>query len=176
MLSKLIPKAAKSWLKTKIKNIAAEGKSPVAELKYLPYKNGSKSFVLPKSPRHEGKTCNLGLAIPPKELWVGYGSTEEEYLSLGGTDVRIMLELVRASGFSFAKGNRILDLRRGGGIMVRHLKDLSDSCEIWGTDIRAENIYWCKQHLSPPFHFATTTTIPHLPFEDQYFDFIFCGS
>ena len=28
----------------------------------------------------------------------------------------------------------------------------------------------------PPFRFATTTTFPHLPFEDRYFDFIYCGS
>ena len=31
---------------------------------------------------------------------------------------------------------------------------------------------WCQQHLSPPFKFATTTSFPHLPFEDGYFDLI----
>ncbi len=50
------------------------------------------------------------------------------------------------------------------------------SCEIWGADIEAEYIYWCRQHLSPPFHFATTTTIPHLPFEDRHFALIYCMS
>lgn len=45
-----------------------------------------------------------------------------------------------------------------------------------GVDISAEHIYWCKQHLSPPFNFATTTKIPHLPFADRSFQFIYCGS
>src|SRR6185437_620486 len=45
-----------------------------------------------------------------------------------------------------------------------------------GVDIWASAILWCKEWLSPPFHFATTTICPHLPFEDRYFDFIFAGS
>jgi len=146
------------------------------ELKYLPYKNGTDSFMIPKTSEDERRTCNLGLAVPPSELWLGYGEAEEEYLSGGEKDVRIMLELAKASGFLFTERKRILDLGCGAGRMLRHLKELSESCEIWGTDICAEYIYWCKQHLSPPFHFATTTTIPHLPFEDRYFDFIYCGS
>ena len=60
--------------------------------------------------------------------------------------------------------------------MIRHLEDFAESSEIWGLDINAEQIFWCKQHLDPPFHFATTTTIPHLPFEDGYFDFVYAGS
>jgi len=28
----------------------------------------------------------------------------------------------------------------------------------------------------PPFKFLTVTTAPHLPFEDRYFDLIYCGS
>jgi ubiquinone/menaquinone biosynthesis C-methylase UbiE len=35
---------------------------------------------------------------------------------------------------------------------------------------------YCKQNLNPPFHFATTTTIPHLPFEDNAFDLVYTGS
>jgi ubiquinone/menaquinone biosynthesis C-methylase UbiE len=27
-----------------------------------------------------------------------------------------------------------------------------------------------------PLHFVTTTTAPHLPFEDDYFDLVYCGS
>ena len=30
--------------------------------------------------------------------------------------------------------------------------------------------------MSPPFHFATTTKVPHLPFEDWSFQFIYCAS
>lgn len=60
--------------------------------------------------------------------------------------------------------------------MIRHLEPLAATCEIWGTDISSEHIQWCKRNLSPPFRFATTTKIPHLPFADGSFRFIYCGS
>lgn len=86
------------------------------------------------------------------------------------------MEVVETSGFSLVPGNRVLDFGCGPGRLIRHLGNLSTTCEIWGVDIDASSIYWCKQHLDSSFHFATTTSIPHLPFEDRYFDFIFCGS
>jgi ubiquinone/menaquinone biosynthesis C-methylase UbiE len=104
-------------------------------------------------------------------LWLGYN-----YPAHGRVHVDKMLELVYASGLSFGVGDRILDLGCGAGRMIRHLTDLAETCEVWGTDISAEHIYWCKQHLSPPFNFATTTKIPHLPFEDRSFKLIYCGS
>ena len=60
--------------------------------------------------------------------------------------------------------------------MIRHLEKLAGTCEIWGTDISAEHIFWCKRNLSPPFNFATTTKVPALPFEDRSFKLIYCGS
>jgi len=60
--------------------------------------------------------------------------------------------------------------------MIRWLGDSVEGCEVWGVDIQSDRIMWCQQHLSPPFKFATVTTAPHLPFEDRYFDLIYCGS
>ena len=60
--------------------------------------------------------------------------------------------------------------------MIRFLGDLAVAGEVWGADIEERHIYWCQQHLSPPFKFVNTTTLPHLPFEDGYFDFIYAGS
>ena len=60
--------------------------------------------------------------------------------------------------------------------MLRWLEDVADKCEVWGTDISGEHILWCKQNMSPPFHFFITTTNPHLPFPDNYFDVIYAGS
>jgi SAM-dependent methyltransferase len=167
MIRNLIPPKVKVWLISRIREITSA---------YIPYKSGSDSFYIPKSPELGYERCKLGLPIPPKHLWHGYGSTKEEYLSSGEEHVNKMLKLVHATDFSFEKGHRILDFGCGGGRMVRHLKNISGFCEIWGTDIVAEYIYWCRQHLSPPFHFATTTTIPHLPFKDEYFNFIYCAS
>jgi ubiquinone/menaquinone biosynthesis C-methylase UbiE len=79
-------------------------------------------------------------------------------------------------GQSLRLGHRILDFGCAAGRMIRWFKDISHACEIWGVDIMAEAIQWCQSNLSPPFYFVTTTSYPHLPFEDRYFDFIYSGS
>ena len=60
--------------------------------------------------------------------------------------------------------------------MIRWLTEFADQGEVWGTDISAEHIVWCTQHLAPPFHFLVNTILPHLPFEDRYFDVVYAGS
>jgi SAM-dependent methyltransferase len=86
-----------------------------------------------------------------------------------------MRGILAGSGFDFPDGARVLDFGCAAGRMVRWLRGEADRCEIWGTDIRGEHIVWCQQHLSPPFHFVTTTTLPHLPFEDGYFDLVYAA-
>jgi ubiquinone/menaquinone biosynthesis C-methylase UbiE len=87
-----------------------------------------------------------------------------------------MREIAQAKGFDFEAGSKVLEFGCSHGRMIRWLHDVADKCEIWGVDIMAHEVAWCQQHLSPPFQFATTTTLPHLPFEDRYFDFIYAGS
>jgi ubiquinone/menaquinone biosynthesis C-methylase UbiE len=107
---------------------------------------------------------------------MGYGMTIDEYLSSGKEHVATMRKVLADSGFAFQEGIRILELGCATGRMMRWLNDEARRCEIWGTDIDGEHIVWCKQYLSPPFHFFLTTTNPHLPFEDGYFDLIYAGS
>jgi ubiquinone/menaquinone biosynthesis C-methylase UbiE len=87
-----------------------------------------------------------------------------------------MKHILSQSGFLIQPSHRILDFGCGAGRMIRWLGDSVEGCEVWGVDIQSEHIMWCQQHLSPPFKFATVTTAPHLPFEDRYFDLIYCGS
>jgi ubiquinone/menaquinone biosynthesis C-methylase UbiE len=87
-----------------------------------------------------------------------------------------MRSLLTEAGFSFEQGQKILDFGCGSAKMLRQLFEFAHSAEMWGIDIRSEHMYWCMQHLSPPFRFAITTTIPHVPFEDNSFDLIFSGS
>jgi ubiquinone/menaquinone biosynthesis C-methylase UbiE len=141
---------------------------------YLPYEQSL--YVVPKSSDERRAYNDHALAIPPKPLWLGYGVTADEYLRFGEAHVNTMLSIAQSSNFSFRGGNRVLDFGCGAGRMIRWLDKLSEVCEIWGIDIDARSIRWCQQNLSPPFHFATITTIPHLPFEDSYFNFIYCGS
>ena len=117
-----------------------------------------------------GARCDP-LPIPPKRLWLGYN-----YPVHGADHVRTMLAIAESSGYRPSAGDRILDLGCGAGRMIRHLAPLAADCEIWGADISAEHIQWCKARLSPPFRFATTTKVPHLPFEDRSFALVYCGS
>ena len=140
------------------------------ELAYVPYQPRS-DYALPRGEVRGADPETARLPVPPRELWLGY-----DYPADGKRQVDAMLEIVRASDVAFTEGDRILDLGCGAGRMIRHLQTLAGMCEIWGTDISAEHILWCKRHLQPPFHFATTTKVPHLPFEDRSFRLIYCGS
>jgi ubiquinone/menaquinone biosynthesis C-methylase UbiE len=142
--------------------------------KFYPYKADQIFYALLKSCSQS--RAQEGLPIPPQRLWWSYGTTTEEFLNSGRADVCKMNELLDSSGFHMQDGNRVLDFGCASGRMIRWLSEFAEQCEVWGVDISAEYIIWCQQHLSPPFKFATVTTAPHLPFEDGYFNLIYCGS
>lgn len=171
-LLELLPRSLRGRLQRRVRRFTIG----IQEIKYLPYRLGSENFILPPAPLLGDEGCDQGLPIPPRAWWFEYGKEREEWLAKGKQHTGIMLKAAEASGLSLARGDRILEVGCGCGRMLRHLKHLAETCEIWGTDIWSEQIYWDRQHLSPPFHFATTTTIPHLPFEDRYFKLIYCGS
>jgi ubiquinone/menaquinone biosynthesis C-methylase UbiE/ketosteroid isomerase-like protein len=166
-IARLLPPRVKRWLRRKARVVATGIPARFQNIAYLPYKPGE-DYLLPMPAQRER---GAALPIPPQELWLGYN-----YPSHGKLHVEKMLEVVTDSGFAFADGDRILDLGCGAGRMIRHLEPLAERCEIWGTDISAPHIFWCRENLSPPFHFATTTKVPHLPFEDRSFALIYCGS
>ena len=116
------------------------------------------------------------LPVPPPELWEGYGQTEEEYLALGRQHMGSMIQIVVDAGDAPETFNRVLDFGCAAGRMLRFYPWRGQSAELWGLDIKAHHISWCQQHLGSPFLFATTTTFPHLPFPDNYFDLVYCGS
>ena len=142
---------------------------------FFPYKRSSYAYVVRKVNRSQEFEFSR-LPVPPEKLWLGYGKTAEEWLESGQRHVAVMRNLLAESDYHFGDGHRVLELGCAAGRMLRCLEDVSDRCEIWGTDISGEHIYWCKQQLNPPFHFFITTTAPHLPFGDGYFDLIFAGS
>jgi ubiquinone/menaquinone biosynthesis C-methylase UbiE len=86
-----------------------------------------------------------------------------------------MLDLLQEAGASPDELTTVLELGSESARMVRAFPRGPNS-EIWGLDISAEHVRWCQDHMSPPLRFATVTTAPHLPFEDGYFDLVYCGS
>jgi SAM-dependent methyltransferase len=140
---------------------------------YFPYLPEASCYMLPKA-EHSGRESN----VPPKETWISqkYGKTDDEYLASGKRDVAEMLNICKRANVSVEALGNILEFGCADGRMIRWLRHLAADREVWGTDIDATRIFWCKQNLGPPFHFITTTTVPHLPFEDRHFGFIYAGS
>jgi SAM-dependent methyltransferase len=173
----LLKFAAKPKLWTRIQQLILRRiiASPQLAAKFYPYEEARRSYILPKV-GHECPKNESDLPIPPKDLWLGYGETSEEYLAWGRDQIRKMKDILEASGFSLGQGSRVLDFGCASGIMMRWLHDFARAGEVWGVDIVGDSVVWCQQHLSPPFKFVTTTSYPHLPFEDRYFDLVYAGS
>lgn len=132
-------------------------------------------FIVPLEENSKQSLSNT-LNVPPEELWEGYAEGPDDYLEYGQLDSMKMLEILKRAGETAETLTRVLDLGCAAGRMLRHYPYYEGKSELWGCDINAKHINWCQQHLSPPFLFATTTTAPHLPFEDNYFDLLYCGS
>jgi SAM-dependent methyltransferase len=174
LLSRAVP-SVKEKLLAKIQEGVKEGIKTDVRLaaKFYPVEPESSSYLIaPASPA----SLDGSLPIPPKELWWGYGQTPEQYLALGQSFVEALKGVLQTAGCPLIPGQRILDFGCASGIMVRWLQDFAAAGEVWGVDISEAHMYWCQQNLSPPFRFATSTSFPHLPFEDGYFDFIYAGS
>jgi len=181
MIRKKIIGPIRKKINKKIENVIVELDSKKVKPKpshntilYFPYNADEPSYLIAEK-KPELNLCSQKLPIPPKDLWLGYGNNESEYLC-GKIQVDLMMHLLSKSGFSFKKKDRIYDFGCGAGRMIRWLKPISDICEIWGSDINANHISWSKEFLQPPFNFFTSTVVPHLPFEDNYFDLIYSCS
>ena len=71
--------------------------------------------------------------------------------------------------------NRILDFGCGCGRTLIHLQGLVPTVQIYGADIDAKAIKWCKQHLSFA-SFALTKPLPPIDYASDSFDFIYAIS
>lgn len=122
----------------------------------------------------------LSERIPPTPLRHYYGYKDgrwqdDLYISTGLNDTRAMRAILADDGFTII-GERIMDFGCASGRLLRHFEKEAMEAEAWGVDLHSPGIHWAQAHLSPPFHFFTNSTNPHLPFNDNYFGLIFAGS
>jgi len=144
--------------------------------RFWPLREGEIAWMIPKPTMPPEVDPQDKLPVPGNELWAGYNSTPQEYISSGLDHYFRMLEVLQAAGFILEADGRVLDFGCAAGRMIRCLKEHAQNAEVWGVDQSARHIVWCQQYLSPPFRFVTSTTFPHLPFEDNYFDLVYAGS
>ena len=123
----------------------------------------------------DGPTADGPQPTPPVEL-MEYGEAPETHLASGREDVEAMEAALARCGFEWDSARRVLEFGCANGRMLRHLAPYADPLELWGVDIQSDKVIWAIENLSPPLHFAVTTTVPHLPFPDGHFDLVFAGS
>jgi ubiquinone/menaquinone biosynthesis C-methylase UbiE len=153
--------------------------NPYVAGKLLSLENGRGYIIVgPHDPETPAPAIGIdGLPVPPTiHLRFGYGASPEGYVASGQCDVEKMLDVLRLAAMPPESLQRVLEVGCGAGRMLRHMPRLTGASENWGVEISAEHVAWCQQNLSPPLSVVTTTTAPHLPFEDNYFDLVYCGS
>lgn len=122
-----------------------------------------------------GLDSDTEMPTPPIAL-MEYGESAEQHLETGQRNVEAMLAALEQSEFQWDACGRALEFGCSNGKLVRWLAPYAADREIWGVDVQADKVMWAMENLSPPFRFATTTTVPHLPFPDHHFGLIFAGS
>lgn len=113
--------------------------------------------------------------VPPPGL-MEYNEPPVAHLETGRRNVDAMLAALEQSEFEWRSCGNVLEFGCSNGKLVRWLAPHAEGREIWGVDVQAEKVMWAMENLSPPLRFATTTTIPHLPFPDGCFGLVFAGS
>jgi ubiquinone/menaquinone biosynthesis C-methylase UbiE len=173
--SRVIRRLLSGDIQQQIRQLLLE--DPRIAAKFYPYKQRHRSYLLTQVRREERDTRS-DFPVPPRDLRPGSAGlqTPEAWLAFGQSRVDRMKELLAASGFVLGPEGRVLDFGCATANMLRCFHEQALTGEAWGVDIVGDYIMWCQQHMSPPFKFATSTSFPHLPFEDRYFDLVYAGS
>ena len=117
-----------------------------------------------------------GFPVPPVDLTMGYGAGDlKHYLYCGSRSAGMLRNVMARNGVTLQPGDSMLDWGCAAGRVVRNFApEARQGVNVWGCDVHAPSIEWAKNHLSPPFKFFNSQTLPHLPFADGTFKFI-CG-
>jgi len=116
-----------------------------------------------------------GFPIPPRNLWHSGAESFEDWMAAGREHYESMRSILKSQGYQAADGSRVLDFGCSSGRTVRLWKD-DVGVEVWGCEIDRDRVKWCQTNLGERFRFVQTTTNPHLPFDDRFFDLIYAGS
>jgi ubiquinone/menaquinone biosynthesis C-methylase UbiE len=99
------------------------------------------------------------------------------YLKLGRQSYENLQGLLGRQQVSLGTGDKMLDWGCASGRVLRFFtEEARRGCDVWGGDVHAPSIEWAKAHLSPPFRFFNCSSLPHLPFPDGTFKFIYALS
>jgi SAM-dependent methyltransferase len=184
-LMRLVPPVVKAELKQRVKRAASPTGSEIVSRLYLPEISetsggteiawkitGAGRKIAWNRPKAAHTSPEMGLAIPPPYLRMGYPSDEQEFLQKGKRTSEFIRRIAAQQSTSLRSG-AVLEWGCASGRVLRHFADEARHTEFWGIDVDGSHINWAKTNLSPPFKFLTCTAYPHLPFEDNSFNFVY---
>lgn len=145
---------------------------PMLSVQYKPHEGYAQDVMIRQLAQVPPPAADA-LPVPPRGL---SGYAPEDFVAAGREHTATMRRILADAGFALAPEHRILDFGCGAARMLRFFADHAATGECWGVDSDGKRLAWCMEHLTPPFHFALTTRLPHLPFEDRWFDLVFAGS
>jgi len=174
-IKKSIPSSLKARVRRLINTVVDFGDNRVLASLYTPdaadfesryYSFSSQSLV---TDGHDGL-----LPIPPSNMRMGYSlNSDSAFLERGENTASMIRSVWDEYGISITKDDAVLDFGCATSRVLRHFAKEAAVSEFWGADQDERSILWNKINLAPPFNFVTTTSYPHLPFEDQKFSFIY---
>ena len=101
----------------------------------------------------------------------------ELFLQSGEHDASVVFSALANHGVDLQTGpGRILDFGSGHARVLRWFHQWANHHEAWGVDPDASKVIWCHERMSPPFHFAVSTSAPCLFFEDNFFSLVMATS
>lgn len=117
------------------------------------------------------------LPIPPADRREGYYAHDDVVYWLSGLADRFLLESIgRELGNTLRSGIRFLDFGSSSGRLLRHVVCAHPGIDAFGSDIGAASVDWARHNLSPRVNIALNGHLPHLPFPDGFFDWVYAGS
>ncbi len=141
-----------------------------------PQRTGQETWSLPSAEDRATPAGEDGLPVPPESLMRGEAANWPELHAAGRRCAALIQALLCEAGVVLPLRPRIVDLGCGIGGVLRAFRAEAEQGEVWGLDGSARHIAWLDRHFSPPFHLATITDQPHLPFADGHFDLVYAGS
>lgn len=117
------------------------------------------------------------LPIPPEflvERVVG-DVTPEVFHQMGLSDAQNVYQCLLEAGVDLAQQPLLLDFGCGCGRLLRFFSRFADSCRLFGADVDAEAIDWCRANYDFA-SFETLTKDPPCPFADNQFDGVYAYS
>jgi SAM-dependent methyltransferase len=141
-------------------------KTPLEEVGQIEVKIVGSDVCLPRIQQR--------ISFPEFELiyLVVGGGNIPQFLGTGAADLKSIKTLLNEAKFELKPGSRVLDWGCGCGRVARHWERHTGSIDLYGCDINAQLVNWCKENI--PFgSFTRSELIPPLPFPDNYFDVIY---